>query len=155
MELLEIRHEILNLKNVSKISYYSIIVKDLCELIDKFLNYSVNEMLSMEQPRDIIMKFDKLRSDYNNKLKSNAQSQTFSKKNIEYLNILFAQIRFILTRFGRVINFIDVLEQPHKRKQISRKMSVKQAPAIQKIQQQECYLYADIEASNNTRSMTG
>ena len=90
MELLDIRQEILNLKDVSKISYYSIIVKDLCELIDKFLNYSVNEMLSMEQPRDIIMKFDKLRGDYNNKLKSNAQSQTFSKKNIEYLNILFA-----------------------------------------------------------------
>jgi hypothetical protein len=68
--------------------------------------------------KDFILKFDKLRGDYLNKLKSNATTQALTKDNIEFLSLIFIYLTFIFTRFGRIISYFDVLEQQYNKRQM-------------------------------------
>lgn len=65
---------------------------------------------------------------------SSEKSEAFSPQNIMFLNQVFGKIRYVLTRFGRIINFFDAMHSFYKRKQFA--VSSKQAPAIRKIQQE-------------------
>ena len=51
-------------KEGSKVSYCAINMKELTELIDKFVDSSLEELFVMDQCKDIIIKFEKLRGDY-------------------------------------------------------------------------------------------
>lgn len=117
-------------KEGSKVNYFSIIIKDMNDLVDKFISCSSDNIFGIENCKEIIVKFDKLRGDYINKLRANQKSQILTPEQMKTLSLIFGQIRFILTRFGRIINFFDAMEQTYKRRKIVREASVKQSPYI-------------------------
>ena len=74
----------------------------------------------------MILKFEKLRQDVFNKIKTASSGTepsllgTASLKEKAYLiSIVFGSLRFALTRFGRVINLYDALHQTHKKKRFA------------------------------------
>ncbi len=92
------------------VSYYSIILGDLRLLIDMFIDCSPAELMEVKRCKEIVIRFDKLKGDYAIKLQGNEKTHCLTSDNIEYLNQIFSFMRYILTRFGRVINFLDVFE---------------------------------------------
>jgi hypothetical protein len=77
------------------------------------------------------------------KMLNELPNKTLSKEKIMLINRLYGEIRFILTRFGRIINLFDVLNVVYKKKKSSRVLKSKQPPAIRKIQQMESIFSTD------------
>lgn len=66
------------------------------------------------------MQFEKLRSDMVAKMKlpggQDDAAHTLGKEKLGLINKIYGQIRFILTRFGRIINLFDALHGIYKKK---------------------------------------
>ena len=66
------------------------------------------------------MQFEKLRSDMIVKMKlpigQDEAAHTLGKEKLGLINKTYGQIRFILTRFGRIINLFDALHGIYKKK---------------------------------------
>lgn len=76
------------------------------------------------------MRFEQARADFIKKAQSADKSQVF-QENMRELEQTFIKLRYILTRFGRVINLVDALHFTFKRKQMTDSTLAKmQAPII-------------------------
>jgi hypothetical protein len=69
------------------------------------------------------MQFEKLRSDMLVKMKlpsgQEDMPQTLGKERLGLISQIYTEIRFILTRFGRVINLFEALHGIYKKKKES------------------------------------
>lgn len=126
--MIEVSYFIDNLRDFSKVNYFSIILGDLNLLIDNFLSISFTYVTNFDYLKEVIERFEKLRTDYHYKLKGNSKSQALSKESIEFLNIIFTYIRFILTKFGRIISCFVWLEQLYNRRLLSRHLTSSNKP---------------------------
>ena len=86
------------------------------------------------------------------KLLNDASNQTLNKEKIILINRVYGEIRFILTRFGRIINLFDVLNVVYKKKKSARFLKSKQPPAIRKIQQMESTIFSTDSQFGGIRS---
>ena len=147
MELLEIKKFVMEMQEGQKMIYFAIILGEMNKLIDNFIECSVpqqpNMALILDKGKDIIINFDKLRADYISKLKKNDKLQILSNESILILNKIFGSIRFILTRFGRFINYYDALESYYRRKTM--KVSINFANPIMSISKAEASFQIDID----------
>jgi len=89
----------------------------------------INE--SMEKSKEIIGEFEKLKSDYSKRL--NMGTRTLTTQEQSFLNFLFTEIRYVLTRFGRLVSIYEVILQRYRMQSYRTSTLIKKPPDITKI----------------------
>ncbi|CDW79969.1 kinase superfamily protein isoform 1 [Stylonychia lemnae] len=159
IELNDIQLQLIDLqKQCSQggVNYFTIILGELNQTIDRLYKIHPDDVLDLDQYKKVIHKFEKARADFLGKIQGNENKpQAITTENVKSLEIIFSQLRYLLTRFGRVINFVDALNQAYKRKQFTNSNSFKlQAPVIKRILEQESMGGNDSD-NNNYRGSLG
>ena len=82
---------------------------NLGSMINKFFQLTYHEIVkeSMEKMKEIIAEFERLKFDYTKRVEMG--TKTLSKEEQKYLNSIFSQIRYVLTRFGRLVSLYEVI----------------------------------------------
>eukprot|EP00347_Sterkiella_histriomuscorum_P013433 403364724 len=136
------------------VNYYTILLNELSQVVDQLIDINYEHILHIDLYKKIILKFEKARVDFMSRVQNNENIQTATQqRSVMELDQIFSQFRYILTRFGRVINFTDVLVQAYKRKQFASSQSVKlQAPVIKRILEQESFRQGNSTGISNSSS---
>jgi hypothetical protein len=104
------------------LNYFVILLGNLTQVIEEAIQLTVENILEISFCKHIIIKFDRLRSDFMTKILTTADNANSDM--VPFLSVALTKIRFILNRFGILINFFDVLENSYKRKQITNQVYV-------------------------------
>lgn len=81
-------------------------------------NNPMEGVLNIGCYRGVILRFEQARADFIKKAQSAEKSQAF-QEGMKDLEQIFNRLRYILTRYGRVINLMDALHFSFKRKQMT------------------------------------
>lgn len=94
-------------------SYFEILLNSLANLINKFISIEKTEIAqsNFELMRNLVGSFENLKISYNKNLASGQYILSPAEKS--FLSSFFANIEFLLRRFGKVITMYSVILQKY------------------------------------------